>query len=122
VHHLPLPDLAHNRRIAVVGSGIAGLSAAWLLSRRHEVTLYEREDWLGGHAHTVDVETSRGKMAVDTGFIVYNEANYPNFTALLAHLGVQSVTTQMSFAASVGNGRFEYSSDPLGPIPPTGRC
>ena len=107
-HH---PDLTHHRRIAVVGGGVAGLSAAWLLSRKHEVTLYEKEDWLGGHAHTVDVETPGGRLAVDTGFIVYNQDNYPNFTALLQHLQVPSVETHMSFAASVGNGRFEYSSD-----------
>lgn len=111
MHHNPRPDLSHNRRIAVVGGGVAGLSAAWLLSRQHEVTLYEKEDWLGGHAHTVDVETPRGPLAVDTGFIVYNKDNYPNFTALLDHLGVASVETHMSFAASVGEGRFEYSSD-----------
>lgn len=111
LHHAHPHDLAHNRRIAVIGGGIAGLSAAWLLSQKHEVTLYEKEDWLGGHAHTVDVETADGTLAVDTGFIVYNQANYPNFTALLDHLGVESVETHMSFAASVGQGRFEYSSD-----------
>ena len=114
LHHHPRPDLAHNRRIAVIGGGIAGLSAAWLLSRRHEVTLYEKEDWLGGHAHTVDVETAGGPLAVDTGFIVYNRANYPNFVQLLDHLEVASTETNMSFAASVGEGRFEYSSDLLG--------
>jgi predicted NAD/FAD-binding protein len=114
LHHHPHPDLAHNRRIAVIGGGIAGLSAAWLLSRRHEVTLYEKEDWLGGHAHTVDVETERGPLAVDTGFIVYNQANYPNFVRLLDQLNVASTETNMSFAASVGEGRFEYSSDLLG--------
>ncbi|MGB3338860.1 MAG: FAD-dependent oxidoreductase [Devosia sp.] len=111
MHHHPLPDISHDRRIAVVGGGVAGLSAAWLLSRRHQVTLYEKEDWIGGHAHTVDVETPGGPLAVDTGFIVYNQANYPNFTALLNHLKVDSTETHMSFAASVGDGRFEYSSD-----------
>lgn len=110
-HRHSHPDLTHNRRIAVVGAGISGLSAAWLLSRQHEVTLYEKEDWLGGHAHTVDVATPKGTLAVDTGFIVYNQANYPNFTAMLDHLGVGSIETHMSFAASVGDGRFEYSSD-----------
>ncbi|QQR37041.1 FAD-dependent oxidoreductase [Devosia oryziradicis] len=111
MHHDHHPDLSHHRRIAVIGAGVAGLSAAWLLSRKHEVTLYEKEDWLGGHAHTVDVETAGGRMAIDTGFIVYNTDNYPNFTALLQHLEVASVETHMSFAASVGAGRFEYSSD-----------
>lgn len=99
------------RRIAVVGAGVSGLSAAWLLSKRHDVTLYEKEGWLGGHAHTVDVETSAGPMAVDTGFIVYNPMNYPNLTALLDHLKVGSIETHMSFAASIDAGRFEYSSD-----------
>ena len=111
MHHDHHPDLYHHRRIAVIGAGVAGLSAAWLLSQKHEVTLYEKEDWLGGHAHTVDVETAGGPMAIDTGFIVYNTDNYPNFTALLQHLEVPSVETHMSFAASVGAGRFEYSSD-----------
>lgn len=101
----------HSRRIAVVGAGVAGLSAAWLLSQRHDVTLYEKETRLGGHANTVDVDTPYGRLAVDTGFIVYNPPNYPNFTALLDHFGIESVLTDMSFSASSGNGRFEYSSD-----------
>jgi predicted NAD/FAD-binding protein len=110
VFHQNRQDVAP-RRIAVVGAGIAGLSAAWLLSRKHDVTLYEKEDRLGGHANTVDVETAHGPLSVDTGFIVYNEENYPNFKALLGHLDVATVTTNMSFAASVDEGRFEYSSD-----------
>lgn len=103
-----------NRRIAIVGAGIAGLSAAWLLAQRYPVRVYEEESWVGGHAHTVDVETRHGPLSVDTGFIVYNEANYPNFTALMDHLGVKTVETNMSFAASTGNGSFEYSSDLIG--------
>ena len=63
MHHHRLPDPSHDRRIAIVGGGVAGLSAAWLLSRRHQVTLYEKEDWIGGHAHTVDVETPDGPLA-----------------------------------------------------------
>jgi predicted NAD/FAD-binding protein len=98
------------RRIAVVGSGVSGLSAAWLLSQAHDVTLYESGDRLGGHACTIDVPTGEGIMPVDTGFIVFNEPNYPNFTALLDYLDVPSKAAHMSFAVSMDEGRFEYSS------------
>jgi uncharacterized protein len=91
--------------VAVVGSGISGLSAAWLLSKRHRVTLYEADSRIGGHSNTVDVDGA----AVDTGFIVYNEATYPNFSALLGHLGVETKPTNMTFAVSLDNGRLEYS-------------
>lgn len=100
----------HPLRIAVIGSGVSGLSAAWLLSKVHDVTLYEADSRLGGHAHTVDAETSRGKVPVDTGFIVYNETNYLNLTAMFAHLDVETVGSDMSFGVSLDNGGFEYSS------------
>ncbi|WP_376986161.1 NAD(P)/FAD-dependent oxidoreductase [Bosea sp. R86505] len=105
----------HKRlEIAVVGSGIAGLSSAWLLSQAHDVTLYESATRLGGHANTVDVpQTSGASVAVDTGFIVYNEATYPNFKALMAHLGVATKATEMSFAVSLDEGRLEYSGTSL---------
>jgi uncharacterized protein len=102
-----------SRSIAVVGAGIAGLSAAWLMSSRHRVTLYEKEPRLGGHAHTVDVESADGPIAVDTGFICYNAPNYPNLTALFSRLGVPTKPASMSFAASVDGGRFEYASSDL---------
>lgn len=98
----------------MVGAGVAGLSAAWLLSRRHEVVLYEKNSWLGGHANTVDVDCPEGRIPVDTGFIVFNPANYPNFVAMLEHLGVASHDADMSLGVSVGGGRLEYSSRPLG--------
>lgn len=96
-------------RIAVVGSGIAGLSAAWLLSKNHQVTLYESGAHIGGHANTVDVDTPDGPVAVDTGFIVYNEKNYPNLVALFDRLGVPTDASNMSFALSIEGGRYEYS-------------
>jgi len=99
--------------IAVVGSGISGLSAAWLLSQRHRVTLYEADSRIGGHTHTVDVGGAGG-TPVDTGFIVYNEAAYPNLTALFAHLGVPTQPTEMTFAVSLDEGRLEYSGTDLG--------
>ncbi len=101
------------KRIAVIGSGISGLSAAWLLGEAHDVTLYESESWIGGHSNTVDVAGPGGPIAVDTGFIVFNEPNYPNLTALLRHLAVETQSTSMSFAASIDSGAFEYSSSDL---------
>lgn len=107
---MPVPSQKAKTRVAVVGSGVSGLSAAWLLSRSAEVTLFEADDRLGGHSHTVDA----GETPVDTGFIVYNETNYPNLTALFAHLGVETQPTRMSFSVSVDDGRLEYSSTGLG--------
>lgn len=97
-------------RIAVVGSGISGLSAAWLLAKNHEVTLFEADDRLGGHSHTVEA----GGIPVDTGFIVYNEITYPNLAALFDHLGVETQASTMSFAVSLDEGRLEYSGTGLG--------
>lgn len=100
-----------SRNIAVVGSGIAGLSAAWLLGKQHRVTLYEADRRLGGHANTVRVPGPGGAVPVDTGFIVYNDRNYPNLTALFEHLGVPNQASEMSFAASLNGGRLEYGSN-----------
>ena len=95
--------------IAVIGSGIAGLSAAWLLSKSTNVVLFEKAARLGGHVNTIDVATPDGPVPVDTGFIVYNERNYPNLTALFRHLRVETAPSEMTFAVSAGNGRMEYS-------------
>lgn len=95
-------------KVAVVGSGISGLSAAWLLSRRHDVTLYEKEPRTGGHANTVDVEAPERPVAVDTGFIVFNPQNYPNLTALFDHLEVETAPSEMSFSVSLDGGDLEY--------------
>lgn len=101
-------------KIAVVGSGISGMSAAWLLSKNHDVTVFEREERVGGHSNTYLV-TGHGKSAipVDTGFIVFNEATYPNLTALFKHLGVQTAPSDMSFAVSLDQGKLEYSGTGL---------
>ncbi|MBU6426331.1 MAG: FAD-dependent oxidoreductase [Rhodospirillales bacterium] len=97
------------RRIAVVGAGVTGLACAWLLSQRHDVTLFESEPRLGGHSHTVEVDG----VAMDTGFIVYNEPAYPNLTALFGHLGVPTQATDMSFSVSLHHGGLEYSGSSL---------
>ena len=85
-------------RIAVVGSGIAGLAAAWLLARRHAVTLYESGATLGGHAHTVDVTLNGITHPVDTGFLVFNHRTYPNLRALFERLQVPTAASDMSLA------------------------
>jgi predicted NAD/FAD-binding protein len=100
-------------RIAVVGAGIAGLGAAWLLKGRHEVTIFERNGRLGGHSNTIEVESGGATLGVDTGFVVYNERNYPHLTRMFRHLGVETQPTDMSFAASVDDGRVEYAGSDL---------
>lgn len=97
------------KRVAVIGTGIAGLSAAWLLSRAMDVTVYEQADRPGGHSRTVDADG----INVDMGFIVYNEATYPNLVALFRHLDVETCASDMSFAVSMGGGRLEYSGSDL---------
>ena len=98
------------KNIAVIGSGVAGLGAAWALSRRHDVTLIEREDRLGGHARTIEIPMGEQLVPVDTGFIVFNERNYPNLTRLLATLDVATEETDMSF--SVKTGSLEFAASP----------
>ncbi len=100
--------------IAVIGAGAAGLSASWLLSQSHQVTLIEQESRLGGHAHTavVDGDSGAAGLCVDTGFIVYNELNYPNLVAWFEAMGVATETSDMSFAVSRDAGGFEYAGGP----------
>ena len=97
-------------KIAVVGTGISGLSAAWLLNQRHDITVFEADSRLGGHSNTV--VTPEG-VPVDTGFIVYNTPTYPNLTALFEHLAVPTKASDMSFGVSLGGGHLEYCGDSL---------
>jgi predicted NAD/FAD-binding protein len=101
-------------KIAIVGTGIAGLVAAHRLHSEHEIAVYEASERIGGHTHTVPVEAEGGTVWVDTGFIVFNDRNYPEFEALLDELGVQTQSSHMSFSVSDGRGRFEYSGTPWG--------
>jgi hypothetical protein len=100
-------------RVAVIGGGVAGLGAAYALRSQPGLALYEKEPRAGGHAWTVDVDHGGEAIAVDVGFIVFNGENYPNLSALFAHLGVETLATDMSFSVSDPNG-YEWSSDPLG--------
>jgi uncharacterized protein len=95
-------------KIAVIGSGIAGLSAAFFLARRHEVVLFEQDGRIGGHTNTIEVPTPTGVQAVDTGWIVYNGINYPNLTALFGELDIHTRPTSMSFGVSLGRGAYEW--------------
>jgi len=95
-------------RVAVIGTGIAGNAAAWTLSHRYPVTVYDRDLRPGGHSHTVTIDYDRNQIAVDIGFIVYNEQNYPGLTALFDHLDVETMESRMSFAVTADGGEFEW--------------
>jgi len=101
-------------KIAVIGSGISGLSAAWLLHQEYNVHLFEKNDYLGGHAHTVDVPYSgKQPIAVDTGFMVFNYRTYPNFIKLLEYLHIEVEKSDMSFGVSLPEESIEYSGKSL---------
>ena len=103
-------------RIAVVGSGISGLSAAWLLSQRHQVTLFEAENRLGGHTHTVDVTLDGQTFPVDTGFLVFNHRTYPELTRLFDTLEVETVASEMSFSVRLDRPDLEWAGTSLGTV------
>lgn len=103
-------------KTAVIGSGISGLSAAWLLHKRHNVTLYEAADYLGGHTHTVDVDLDGISHPVDTGFLVYNQLTYPNLVQLFDHLGVETHETEMSFSVNLPERDLEWAGANLGTL------
>lgn len=106
-------ECASGKKIAIVGTGISGLSAAWLLNQRHDITVYEQNDYVGGHSHTEEFELNGRSIPVDTGFIVYNPVNYPNLVALFEQLDVPNIASDMSFAASLSDGSLEYSGTDL---------
>ncbi len=103
-------------RIAVVGGGIAGLGSAWLLAQRHQVTLFEAADYVGGHSNTVEVELAGRSHPVDTGFLVFNRRTYPNLCALFERLGVSSVPSEMTFGLSLESPDIEWAGSDLGTL------
>ncbi|MCS3430308.1 NAD(P)/FAD-dependent oxidoreductase [Klebsiella sp. BIGb0407] len=100
-------------KIAIIGSGIAGLTCAWRLAGHHQVTLFEAQSTLGGHTATVDVTTQQGVFAIDTGFIVYNDRTYPRFMGLLSELGIRGQKTEMSFSVHNPQSGLEYNGHTL---------
>ena len=100
-------------KIAIIGSGISGLTSAYLLNRQHDISVFEASDWIGGHTHTVDVDVAGERHAIDTGFIVFNNWTYPNFIRLLEQLSVGFKPTEMSFAVSDPVTGVEYNGHNL---------
>lgn len=100
-------------KIAIIGSGISGLTNAYLLNRKHHITVFEASDWIGGHTHTVEVKDAGERFAIDTGFIVFNDWTYPHFIRLLGQLGVAYKPTQMSFSVSDPVSGTEYNGNNL---------
>jgi uncharacterized protein len=103
----------NHKRIAVVGSGIAGLTSALLLQKKYNVSLFEQNDYFGGHTHTIDVDVAGKRYPVNTGFIVYNDWTYPNFIRLMEHLGVASEPSNMSFSVHCDRSGLEYNGTTL---------
>ena len=100
-------------KFAIIGSGISGLTAAYLLNRNHDITVYESNDYVGGHTHTHEIVLNGKKWAVDTGFIVYNERTYPNFIKLLDQLKVERQLTSMGFSVKSSQKDLEYAGNSI---------
>ena len=100
-------------KIAIIGSGISGLTCGYLLHKEHDICVFEASDWVGGHTHTVDVSVQGQRYAIDTGFIVFNDWTYPNFIKLLDQLGVSSKATEMSFSVCDPSNNLEYNGNTL---------
>lgn len=100
-------------KIAIIGSGISGLGAAWLLNKKYEIDIFEKNNYIGGHSNTVEINYNDKKIAVDTGFIVFNHKTYPNLKALFEILEVKTKPSNMSFSASIDDGKIEYSGQSL---------
>jgi predicted NAD/FAD-binding protein len=103
-------------RVAIVGSGISGLVCAYFLNKDHDIKLYEKNDYIGGHSNTVDVNYEGKKIAVDTGFIVFNHQTYPNLKAFFELLGVDYEESKMSFAVKIGDSKIEYAGTNLNAV------
>jgi predicted NAD/FAD-binding protein len=100
-------------KIAIIGSGISGMTAAYLLYGEHDIKLFEADDYIGGHTHTINVERNKETYAVDTGFIVFNKVTYPNFCKMMDRLGVESQPTEMTFSVKCKRTGLEYSPHTL---------
>lgn len=105
-----ISNLLTRKRVAIVGTGIAGLSAAWMLNDHYDITVFESEAEIGGHSHTINVGTEADPLWLDMGFIVFNEPCYPNLVKLFAHLDVEHQLSDMSFGVSIDKGSLEYCS------------
>ena len=100
-------------KIAIIGSGISGLTCAYLLNRKHDVTIFEANDYIGGHTHTHNIEIDGSNYSIDTGFIVYNERTYPNFINLLDQLNIERQLSTMGFSVKSASQDYEYAGESL---------
>ncbi len=100
-------------KIAIIGTGISSNIASYLLNKDNDITVYEKNDYIGGHSRTLTVDYDGKEISVDTGFIVFNYRNYPLLTGMFEHLGVDVEKSDMSFSASINNGWLEYNTQSL---------